>query len=177
MIPFDHQVLHDLLQNKIAVDQFEIGFVKIGAPLRDIDIFEINDIYVQQPGEEKYNMNNSDFTIRERLEQLQSANGWIHLAGGLTCSITNQRIDNIRLTKKYIHPVVYYDRNSIFKYFGEPDYELIDHVPWGLENTVESYILVYNNKRLNFYFDPETGGLLKEIYTARLDTKNFMIRN
>jgi len=175
MIKFDNKILTDLVQNKITVEQIEIGFLKIGRNINEIDIFEITDIHVNVPTNEEHKFLDSDFTIKERLEKLKNFDGWIHMAGGLSCIIKNQIISAFRLTRKYIEPINYFTREDILHFYGTPDYELIDDISWGIDTSIENYILVYNNKKINFYIDPDKN-ILKEIYIGILEKEKFTLR-
>ncbi len=176
MLKFDERKLVDLVRNKISVDQLEIGLLKIGSRYDLIDIFEITDIYIQDVNINSDNSENDNLTIKERLAKLEKLNGWIHLAGGLSCRIQNQLIANLRLTKKYIEPISNFKRDDIIKFHGNPDYELVDdYAHGGFDYAIDNYILVYNNKKLNFYLDPIQENLT-EIDTAKLDMKYFTLR-
>lgn len=175
MIHFNHDVLIDLIQNKATIYQVKFGMIKLGATIDVIDIFEVNDIYVVNPLITSYNYENSNYTIRERFEKLYEFDGAIHLAGGLTCVIKNQKIEDFRISKRYIEKINHFTREEIISFHGKPDYELIDSLAWGYDVSVDNYILSYDNKKLNFYIDPEKN-TLKEIYTARLDKSKFEVR-
>ncbi|WP_409417449.1 hypothetical protein [Flavobacterium sp. PS2] len=174
MIAFDNSQLTKLVQNEISVEELEIDFIKLGNHYSTIDIFEIIEIYINDPSIEGYNFENSNLTFKERLEKLKTLNGYIHFAGGLSCSVKDQKISNFTLTKKYIEPIINFNRENIIKYHGKPDYELIDDLSHGgFDYAIDSYILVYNN--LNFYLDPNQDHLI-EICTKKLDLKSFTIR-
>lgn len=174
MILFDNSQLKKLAQNEISVEELEIGFIKLGNHYSTIDIFEIIDIYIDDPSIKGYDFENSNLTFKERLEKFKTLNGYIHLAGGLSCGITNQKISSFRLTKKYIEPIIDFNRESIVKYHGKPNYELIDDLSYGgFDYAIDSCILVYNN--INFYLDPNQDNLI-EICTNKLDQKSFTIR-
>ncbi len=173
MINFNRDILDDLVKNKITIEQVQFGKIKIGEPIEAIDIFEINDIYILNPSLNSYNFENSNYTIRERVEQLHKFDGYIHLAGGLSCCIKNQKVSDYRISKRYIEGITHYTREEIIMFNGNPDYELEDINPWGID--VDNYILVYINKKLNFYINPENNKL-KEIYTAELDKSKFKMR-
>ncbi|MGI5880422.1 MAG: hypothetical protein ACOX6L_07505 [Syntrophomonadaceae bacterium] len=169
MITFNHDLLFDLVKNKISIEQFAIGTVRIGATIDAINITEINDIYVS--GLE----NQSDYTISERLGKLCYNNGWVHFAGGLSCDIKSQTIDGLKIRKRYIEKINHFTREDIIGFHGKPDYELIDYWPWGLNIDVENYILSYNSKKLHFYIDPKTNKLT-EIRTGLLNKKEYESR-
>ncbi len=175
MIKFDNKILTELIQNEITAAQLEIGFFKLGRNFEVIDVFEINDIYVENPTAEGYNFENSNFTIKERLEKLKMFNGWVHLAGGLSCGIKNQIISDFRLSKKYIESINYFTREDIINFNGKPDYELIDSMSGGMDYSIDNYILVYESKGLNFFIDPDKN-TLTEIYTGKLDKDKYEIR-
>jgi hypothetical protein len=169
MIAFNHQQLIEVLQNKLSVTELEIGPVQLGKPIDCIDIFEIVDLYVHRPEIKEFTFESSNFTFRERLEQLKERNGFIHLAGGLTCGIENLRITDFRFTKKYLEPVAGFTREEIIQFHGIPDAELVDDDLYGGFNyAIDSYILVYRNKKLNFHVEPGTGKLI-EISTRNMD--------
>jgi hypothetical protein len=174
MITFDNSQLKKLVQNEISVEELEIGFVKLGNHYSTIDIFEIIDIYINEPNIGDYDFESSNFTFKERLEKFKILNGYIHFAGGLSCGIKNQKISNFRLTKRYIEPIIDFNRENIIRYYGKPDYELIDDLSYGgFDYSINSYILVYNN--LNFCLAPDQDNLI-EICIDKLDPKSFSIR-
>ena len=175
MIRFNHDILIDLIQNKTTIQQVKFGLIKLGATIDVIDIFEITGIYVHNPLITTYNYENSNYTIRENFGRLYDFDGAIHLAGGLTCVIKNQKIEDFRISKRYIEKINHFTREEIISFHGKPDYELIDSLQWGYDVSVDNYILCYDNKRLNFYIDPEKN-TLKEIYTAHLDKSKFEVR-
>lgn len=175
MIDFNHELLIDLIKNKITIDQVVFGSIKLGAIMDVIDIMEINDIYIPNPSINSYNFENSNYTISERFEKLRSHDGWLHLAGGLSCSIKNQRIEDFRIHKRYVEKVNHFTREEIISFHGKPDYELIDSLSWACDISIESYILSYNSKRVNFYIDPAKK-TLKEIYTGFLDKNKYTLR-
>ncbi|MNJ90707.1 hypothetical protein D3C87_83440 [compost metagenome] len=176
MIAFNHANLISLVQNRVLLSELEIGSIQLGKHYHCIDLFEINDIYVIDPEIEGYNFENSNKTIRERLTQLETLKGHIHLAGGLVCTVENQRITEFRFTKKYMEPVAHFTREDILKFHGEPDYELVDDELYGGFNyAIDSYILVYPGKKLNFHVHPDTGKLV-EITTHSLDASTLRRR-
>lgn len=174
MISFNHDSLTDLMQNRISIYQVEFGTIKLGEAIDVIDLFEINDIYVVNPQTNSYNYENSNYTISERFQQLHRLDGAIHLAGGLTCLIKQRKIEDYRISKRYIESINHFTREEIIKFYGKPDYEFIDRNPWEF-TAVDNYILAYNKKKLNFYIDPDKN-TLQEIYTAQLDESNYMVR-
>lgn len=155
MITFNHSRLADLVQNRISLAELGIGGIQLGKHYSCIDLFEINDIYIIDPAVEGYDYENSNRTIRERFASLENFDGHLHLAGGLTCGIKKQVITDFRFTKKYLEPVAHFTREEILHFHGEPDYELVDDEMYGGFNyAVDSCILVYTGKKLNFHVDP-----------------------
>ena len=176
MIKFDIRSLNNLVENRISSSEFEIGTIKIGKNFNEIPKNEINDIYIINPKIEGYNFESSDFTITERLEQLNEFDGFVHLAGGINCKIENQKIMHLRLSRKYIELIKEYSMQEVLEYYGQPEYELIDDMAFGgFDYAIENYILVYENKNINFYFDPNTLKL-KEINTNILNYKTYTIK-
>lgn len=170
MIAFNHTDLIALVQNRVSLEELQIGPIRWNEHYSCIDLFEINDIYLVDPAIEGYNYENSTKTIRERFAQLETFKGHVHLAGGLACTVENQRITEFRFTKKYLEPVAYFTREDILNFHGTPDYELVDDEMYGGFNYgIDSYILVYSGKRLNFHVHPDTGNLI-EITTHSPDT-------
>lgn len=177
MIDFDTRQLTALVRNEIPLEAFKIDAIQVGKHYDCIDFYQINDIYIEDPAVEGYNFDNSNHTIHERFARLNELDGHVHLAGGLSCSVTDQRINSIRISKRYIEPVTHFSREQIIEFHGVPEIELIDdYMHSGFDYTVDNYILVYNTKNLNFYIDPETN-LLREIYTGVLDLKYFTNRS
>ncbi len=172
MIKFRNDILTELIMNKIGIYQISFGLIKIGSKIEDIDITEINEIYVLHPLIKTNNFENLDYTIRERLELLKEYNGYIHLAGGLSCSIKNQTIEDLRIYKLYMEKVKHFTREEIISFHGIPDYELEDITPFS--SKVNNIILSYETKRINFYIDPKES-TLKEIYTGKIDKSKFKL--
>lgn len=176
MIVFNHTDLIALVQNRISLADLQIGPVRLNKHYSCIDLFEINDIYVINPAVEGYNYENSNQTIRERFAQLEILKGHVHLAGGLVCTVEKQLITHFRFTKKYMEPVTDFTREDILNLHGTPDYELVDDELYGGFNYgIDSYILVYSGKQLNFHVHPGTGNLI-EITTHSLDTSDLSRR-
>lgn len=174
MILFDSMQLTDLVRNKKSIHELEIGPVQLGKQYACIDLFEITDVYVRTSSQDIFA--GSSLTFRERLEQLKTFSGFIHLAGGLTCGIENQLITNFRITKNYLEPVATVKREEILQFYGTPDAELVeDDMYGGFNYAIDSYILVYSGKSLNFHVDPNTG-LLKEISTRPIDSSHLRKR-
>lgn len=169
MIAFSHQDLVSLVQNGMPLRELQIGSIQWNKHYTCIDLFEINDIYIEDPAVEGYNFENSNFTIRERLGKLEQLDGHVHLAGGLACTIRNQHIADFRISKKYIEPVTRFTREEILQFHGTPDMELVDDELYGGFNYgIDAYILVYSAKKLNFHIHPNTGRLI-EITTRSLE--------
>jgi hypothetical protein len=175
MIKIDKNKVRDLVEGNISLNDFEIDSIKIDQNFRVIPKEEINDIYIINPENDGYNFENSDFTIAERIEMLEKLNGYIHLAGGLNCRIENKKIVDLRLSRKYIEFVKEYTKQQVFDYHGKPTFELIDDMAFGgFDYSIENYILVYETKRISFYFDPNSLKL-KEINTNKLNYKCFTV--
>lgn len=176
MIDFDTRKLTSLVRNEIPLQALAIGPIQLGKQIDCIDFFEINDIYIEDPAIEGYHFDNSNYTIHERITRLRELDGYVHLAGGLSCSVKNQLISSMRISKRYVEAVSHFTREQIVEFHGTPELELVDdYMHSGFDYEVDHYILVYNDKQLNFYIDPSTG-MLREIYIGVLDLKYFTVR-
>lgn len=169
MIQFDTTILERILTAEFPIESFRINNLKINGPLSEIDFYEINDIYVKKNGGD-----NSDYTIKERLKQLKENDGWIHLAGGMSVEITDSQIKKMRLSKKYIKSVSDISKEKIITDLGQPELVLTDDLNWLSEYYIDSCILVYKNKKLNIFLNPETLKI-KEIIIGELDKTNYTL--
>lgn len=160
MIVFDTNLLKLLIQNKISITDLEIGAIKLGDKYWSIDVDEITDLYIENNDDENLD-NNTNLTFKERLSRLENYNGYIHLAGGLSCSIRNKIITDFNIEKKYLEPICEYTRADIIAFYGKPNVELIEEDYYGgYSYGIEAYIIVYKNKKINFTVDAETEKLI-----------------
>ena len=169
MIQFDTTILERILTAEFPVESFRINNLKINGTLSEIDLYEINDIYVKKNGGE-----NSDFTIKERFKQIKENDGWIHLAGGLSLEIKDAHIKKMRMSRKYIKTISNIGKEKIITDLGQPELELTDDLNWLSEYYVDASILVYKNEKLNIFLNPETLKI-KEIILGELDKTNYTV--
>lgn len=133
---------------------------------------EITEISLWNKQNELIN-DNHDLTFEERIAKLENYDGYMHLASGLSCSVKNKIIENFTIEGKYLTSICDYSRADIITYYGKPTYELIEENPYGgYSFEIESYILVYQKKKLNISTHPKTGKII-EISTHLLDVTNF----
>lgn len=175
MIKFDTSILENILTIDFPIDSFEVSNIKIGSHFSVIDFFEINDIYIIKPELKGYDAENSNSTIKERLEQLSVCDGWVHLAGGLAIKIKNTLISRICFRKKYLEPIKNYDEEKIVNQLGKPELEFISETFWDEEGTIDAYIFVYKNGLLNIFFEPDTLKI-KELQIGELDKSNYTLK-
>ncbi len=161
MIVFDATMLEKIVRNEIAINEFEMGNLKLGNLYKTIPIEEIIEIYVEN-NSNKFIKDASTFTIKAKFEALNFNNGCIHLAGGLSCKIENKTIANFIITDEYLTPVCNYSKEDIIKYYGKPEYELVDeNVYGGYSFEINSYILVYEREGLHFSIDTKTEKIIE----------------
>lgn len=169
---FEH--INDLLTRKLDVLDFSVGGIKLGNTSDNIPLKEIVEMSLSSQVDGKFIDNSSDYTFEERLKMLDKHDSFIHLAGGLGVHIQNQKIDQIRISKRYLDSFDTIDKNRIEKIFGKPDYELIDDTMMGVtiyDYSIDSYISVYG--KLYLFFEPRNfklkgitvGDLVEKYYT------------
>lgn len=174
MIKNTSKQIDDLLTRKTDVAEFSIDGIKLGNSSDNIPLEEIVEMSLSSHADGKFIENSSDYTYKERLNLLDKHDSFIHLAGGLGVHIKNQKIDQIRISKKYLDTFDFIDKNQIEKIFGKPDYELIDDTMMGVtiyDYSVDSYISVYG--KIYLFFEPENfklkgitiGDLVEKYYT------------
>lgn len=174
MIKNTYKQINDLLTRKLDVLDFSIDGIKLGNTIDHIPLKEIIEMSLSSQVDGKFIENSSDHTYEERLKMLDIHNGFVHLAGGLGVHIQNQKIDQIRISKRYLDTFDAIDKNQIEKIFGKPDYELIDDTMMGVtiyDYSVDSYISVYG--KLYLFFEPRNfklkgitiGDLVEKYYT------------
>jgi hypothetical protein len=173
MIKNTSKQINDLLARKTEVRDFSIDGIKLGNTPDQIPLTEIVEMSLSSQVDGKFIENSSDYTFKERLKMLDQYNSFVHLAGGLGIHIQNQKIDQIRISKRYLDPFVSMDKNQIEKIFGKPDYELIDDTMMGVtiyDYNIDSYISVYG--KLYLFFEP-VNFQLKGITLGDLDEKYY----
>lgn len=179
MIENTHKQIQDLLNQKLAILDFSINGIKLGNSPEHIPLKEIVEMSLSSQVDGKFMENASDYTFEERLNMLDRYNSFVHLAGGLGVHIQNQKIDQIRISKRYLDPFHAIDRTQIEKIVGNPDYELIDDTMIGVtiyDYNIDSYISVYGKCYL--FFEPKnlklkgiTIGDLTETFYTKKSTK------
>ena len=175
MIGFSIDDLNELIRGELEPVEFAIGNVKLATNYLEIPKDEIVEIGLFDKETGKYLDNGSDFTFNERLGMLKMNNAYIHLAGGLSCRITNEKITQLRIAKKYIGHLTILTKDEIESFNGEAEKELIEDTTWGLDYSIDCYISIYKNSKLYFYFEPEKltlreiriGDVNEEFYTKQ----------
>ncbi len=181
MIKNTSKQIGDLLARKIDVLDFFIDGIKLGNSSENIPLEEIVEMSLSSHTDGKFLENSSDYTYKERLDMLDKHDSFIHLAGGLGVHIKKQKIDQIRISKKYLDTFEFIDKNQIEEIFGKPDYELIDDTMMGVtiyDYSVDSYISVYG--KLYLFFEPVSfklkgitiGDLVEKYYTRNTHNTN-----
>lgn len=156
MIQFSKDDLNRLIRGELEPSEFSINRIKLNNSYQDIHFSEIIDIGLFDKATGKYFDNGSDYTFNQRLKMLRTNNAFVHLAGGLTCVITDEIITQIKIAKKYIGQLQMLTKDEIETFNGKPERELIDDTMWGIDYSLDGFISVYKNSTLYFYFQPET---------------------
>ena len=174
MIKFDVTQLTAIIENRLEITDLKIGLIQLEQDVHQVDINELTEVYFNNS--ENKNYNNSDFTFQERLNFFNQFDGWVHFAGGLSCSISNKKISGLRIRSRYIESISNFTRDEIISSLGNPDIELVDDMAYGgFDYAIDNYILVYRNKGINFLIDPNTEQL-NEIDTNEYDINKYSKR-
>lgn len=169
---FSQTELSKLIQAELAPTDFSIDNIKLSASYEVIPLKEIVELNLFQRATGQYIENASDYTFQERLDLLNKCDGLAHLAGGLTCGITNEKITQIGIKRKYLESLCSIEQSEIEKCHGKPDAVLVDESPWSVLESVESVISVYRNQQLYFFFEP--GKLtLKEVRIGQVNEEYY----
>jgi len=149
------------LNRRFEANSFQVGKVRLNSTIYDLDLTKIVDIYVDHKGYENLNFST-------RLELLKNNSGWVHYAAGASFGVENGTISQIKLSTKYLQ-----DNNTtkheLLSIFGQPDIELVDDICYSaLDYHIDAYILVYRQKQIYAFVDPETE-ILKELHFGKLD--------
>lgn len=176
MIDFSARELMSLIRGQIEPENFTIGIIKLWEDYLIIPLEEVVDIALFNRATGKYFDLVSDFTFKERLNLLaETCNGFVHMAGGLGCRITDCKITQIRIRNKYLTSFNAVTKYEIEKYHGDPEKELIEDIAYAWDIVIESYVSVYKNASLYFFFDPERW-TLKEIGIGNVDKTCFSLK-
>lgn len=175
MIDISAKELMLLIKGEVEPEDFIAGTIKLWEDYRAIPLEEVVDIALFNRVTGKYFDSVSDYTFKERFNILQEVcNGFVHMAGGLSCGVTDRKISEIKISKKYIALIAPVTRNEIEKYWQKPEKELIEDITYAWDYIIESEVSVYKNGRLYFFFDPEQLalkeiriGMVKEDYYSR----------
>ncbi len=156
---------------KILVDKnFDFKLVRLeGLGLGDdcgrIRLVDVVDVYV-----EGYNEPYANFT--DRIKQFKIHDGFIHMAGKFSFGVKNQRINEIKLTGKYMDSLKKIDKERVINVHGDPSEILIDSITWGFDPVEYGKILVYLKKKLHFNIGSDTGRI-KEIIIGDIDRNRY----
>ena len=175
MIDFSEKHLMQMMKGELEPADVVIGRIRLTTPYREIPTEEIIEIGLFDKATGKYLDNGSDYTFKERLKLLLTHNAFVHLAGGLTLGITDEKITQIRMTKKYMEPFQSFTKNEMESFHGKPEKELIEDTMWGMDYSLDSFISVYKNSMLYLYFEPQKlrlqevriGKVNEEFYTKK----------
>jgi hypothetical protein len=160
----DYSNIEAVFNKDFKPSSFAAKDIKFGEHYGAIDVTEIIDVYV-------FDFDNSNYNFSERLGKLKTNQGWVHLAGGLSLGVKDQKIDNIMFSKKNIQNLAKFNKNEVIELLGIPDLELDEGTSYGgIDYVVEYYILVYQAMMLNVYLEPEKmtiaklsiGGIMNE---------------
>ncbi len=151
-----------LFSNEYDVNNLSIGAIKLNSDFRSISLENAVDIYIND-----YDSSNDNFATR--FSKFTDHDGWIHLAGGITFGITDQKINHIKLYGKSIENVSTLKRDDIENRLGKPEKELIEDFYFG---SIEAIILVYKQRQLYFFLDPSNNNI-KEIHIGTLNEKAY----
>lgn len=145
------------LNRKFEVNSFRIGTIGLGSSIKEIDYFDIVDIYVEKT---EY----SHLRFKDRLELLTKGNGWIHLASGVSFEVKKGIVNQIKISPRFLqdHKT---KKKDIIEIFGKPDYELVERI---FDFNIDSIVLVYNKKKIFAFIDPSTNSL-KELHFGEFD--------
>jgi len=174
MIDFSESKLTRLIQGELSPNDFNIGSIKLWEDYTVIPLEEITEIGLFDTATNKYFDAVSDYTFKERLAMLTTHNAFIHLAGGLSCGIANQKITQIRIRNKYFQPFISITKNNIEKWQNKPDKVLYNDAVWRCDYAVDDIIFVYQNESMYFFFDPELL-TLKEIRIGKVNETYYSI--
>lgn len=173
MIGFSEKELAQLIEGNLDPEFFSIGTIKLSKDYSAIPLEQITDIALFNRVTGKYFDPVSDFTFKERFNLLaETCNGFVHMAGGLGCRITDCKITQIIIRNKYLKSFNAVTKYEIEKYHGNPEKELIEDIAYAWDIIIESYVSVYKNASLYFFFDPEHL-TLKEIRIGKVDETYF----
>ncbi len=157
---------------KILIDKdfdsnlISIEGLKLDDDYRKINLRDVVEVYVR-------NYSNPYANFTERLEQLKSHDGFIHMAGRFGFGIKNQKIIEIIFRGKYIDELKNYDGQAIVDFCGKPNKVLTESITWVFDYVEYAKILVYSDRRLYFFIDTETKKV-SEIRIGDVDEKFFM---
>ncbi len=175
MLTFEKKQIIELVENLISIQEVHIDRICIGSDIKEIPIKEIVELHISLAKDESKDYIESNYTITERFEMFRNHKGWIHMAGGMTLEIKDAKVESIKLSKRYIENISHYTRKDLISNFGQPDFELEDAHPWSVGTDIEFYILVYRDKNINFFIDPNTNKL-SAITSRELDKSHYGIR-
>jgi hypothetical protein len=151
------------LDRQFEANSFQIGQVKLDSPIKDLDYFEIVNIYVDIKGYEQ-------MKFTDRLELLKKNSGWVHYASGASFEIKKGIVKQIKLSTQYLQDNKT-KKKDLIEIFGQPDKELVDDICYsGFDYNIDAYVLVYRKKQIYAFIDPKTE-ILKELHFGNLDEK------
>lgn len=137
-----------IFQKDVDVSLISVDGVKLNDDYDEIDFYEIVYIYLKE-----YDFENDNFT--RRMEKFKTHNGYIHLAGKLSFSITDQRVTNITLKRKYIEKFLLFGKEEVIAALGKPDRILLEDNDWSI-GTIDTEIFVYANGQLFIFIDTQS---------------------
>ncbi len=150
-------------QKEFDFTKISVENVKLDSHYDEIDLYDIVEIHIKD-----YDYSNDNFT--RRLEKFKTHNGFIHLAGGITFEICDQKITQIILRKRYLNRLMQYGKKEIVDILGKPHKILKDENLW--DNGVDTEILLYKPGSVCFFIDVQTGKI-KEIHIGDLKEKYY----
>ena len=176
MIDFSAREIMLLIRGQIEPENFTIVIIKLWEEYLIIPLEEVVDIALFNRATGKYFDPVSNFTFKERLNLLaETCNGFVHMAGGLSCGVTDRKISQIKIRGEYLKSFNAVTKYEIVKYHGDPEKGLIEDIAYAWDIIIESYVSVYKNKSLYFFFDPEQWSL-KEIRIGKVDETCFSLK-
>ena len=154
-----------LFDKKFDSNLVQLEGLKLGDDYRKINLHDVVGVYVRDYKDPYAN-------FAKCIEQFDKFDGFIHMAGKFSFAIKDQKVSAIMMSGKYIDILKGYDAQMIVEVCGKPDKVLTDSVTWVWDYVEMAKILVYVEKRLYFFIDPDTKKL-SEIRIGNVNEEAF----
>jgi hypothetical protein len=155
--------LVEIFNKDFKAEKLKIGTIALNAHYSVIPMPEIAGIYVIDADTE-------DDTFAEKLEKLNTYNGWVHLAAGLSLFVENQHITIIKMQRKYIETVAHFSQKDILELIGKPDEKVEDRYEefYASRLLFDCNIWYYYNLQLAILFDVNVTKQIEQIQIGGL---------